>query len=139
VRAHVLRRNVFIEAIVALLVARLAVRILSTSQIIAWASRKPHYIDRFAIESHIQAVLRAADEVGANPCIRAVCLPRALAAQAMLRRRGVGAQLCLGAARNAQGLAAHAWIELDRDIRQASDSDRAEYTRIVAFGSGLKP
>lgn len=42
-----------------------------------------------------------------------VCLPRALAAQAMLRRRGIAATLHLGAARNGErALDAHAWLEV---------------------------
>ena len=37
--------------------------------------------------------------VGASPWMNALCLPRALAAHAMLRRRGIASRLCLGVAR----------------------------------------
>lgn len=41
------------------------------------------------------------------------CLPRALAGQALLRRRGIAAELKIGVARGAggEGLQAHAWLE----------------------------
>jgi hypothetical protein len=44
---------------------------------------------------------------------RAVCFQRGLAAQAMLRRRGIDAVLYCGARRDdAQGLSAHVWVRV---------------------------
>ncbi|MCW3834783.1 lasso peptide biosynthesis B2 protein [Sphingomonas canadensis] len=54
------------------------------------------------------AVTRAATHVP----FRAVCLPQAIAAQAMLRRRGIGAGLHLGARKGTEKpLEAHAWLD----------------------------
>ncbi len=39
------------------------------------------------------------------------CLPQALAAQAMLGRRGMVAKLCLGVGKAGGSLSAHAWLE----------------------------
>lgn len=44
---------------------------------------------------------------------RSVCLQQALAAQFMLRRRGVDARLHYGVANDRQGLHAHAWVTAD--------------------------
>jgi transglutaminase superfamily protein len=42
----------------------------------------------------------------------ATCLPQAIAAQAMLRRRGVAASVYLGAGRDEEGrMEAHAWVD----------------------------
>ena len=54
----------------------------------------------------------AVEHAGAQPRMNALCLPRALAAHAMLRRRGIASRLCLGVARNGGEFAAHAWIEV---------------------------
>src|SRR5262249_37751526 len=54
--------------------------------------------------------------VGAAACLvpRATCLVRALAAQALLARRGYASQLRLGASRApGRSFEAHAWIERD--------------------------
>jgi hypothetical protein len=134
VKPHVRRRNTLIEAVAALVLARLAVRLLRADRIVAWASRPPRRPNRFVPPLHIEAVRRAVEEIGSKPWMQAVCLPRALAAQAMLRRRGVRSRLCLGAARADRALAAHAWIELDEPLIVHDDLGRQGYTRLVSFG-----
>jgi hypothetical protein len=134
VKRHVFRRNLLIEATVALVLARLAVRLLPAARIIAWASRPPRRPDRFASGLAVDAVSRAVEEIGAKPWMRALCLPRALAAQAMLRRRGVAGRLCLGAARDGGALAAHAWIELGDEVVVGGGAEQPRFTRLVSFG-----
>jgi hypothetical protein len=65
--------------------------------------------------------------------MQALCLPRALAAQTMLRRRGIASKLCIGVAREEKGLAAHAWIELGENIIVGS-LEAPQFTRLVEFG-----
>jgi hypothetical protein len=65
--------------------------------------------------------------------MHALCLPRALATQAMLRRRGIANRLCLGVARDSGELAAHAWIEVGNKKIVGGDETRG-FTRIAAFG-----
>src|ERR1700688_1010848 len=80
-------RRVFLrEADVMLVLARLAVRVASPARIFAWADRPPRRIRRFAVDE-IGWVSWAVENVGARPWMNALCLPRALAAHAMLRRR----------------------------------------------------
>jgi hypothetical protein len=43
---------------------------------------------------------------------RATCLPQALTTWALLRRRGVRSEVCLGARRVDDQLQAHAWVEV---------------------------
>jgi Transglutaminase-like superfamily len=133
VKRRVFERNLTIEATLALIAARLAVRLLPTARIIAWASRPPRRPDRFAAAVIVEAVSRVVDQVGARPWMRASCLPRALAAQAMLRRRGVASRLCLGAARDGGALAAHAWIELGDEVI-VGGAEQPRFTRVVSFG-----
>lgn len=59
----------------------------------------------------------------------ASCLPQALAAEALLRRRGHPAELRLGVLRTERGVEAHAWIEsYGRVIVGDHELDR--YTRL---------
>ena len=62
-----------------------------------------------------------------------LCLPRALAAHAMLRRRGIASRLCLGAAREGGALAAHAWVEIGED-KIVGGADAEGFTRLAEFG-----
>ena len=65
-----------------------------------------------------RAVSRAARHVPWN----AVCLPQAMAAKAMLRRRGIDAELHLGAGFDPAGkLIAHAWLVSDGSIVLGGD------------------
>jgi hypothetical protein len=66
--------------------------------------------------------------------MQAACLPRALAAQAMLRRRGVASRLCLGVAREGQVLSAHAWLELGQDVIIVGEAQAPRFIRLVEFG-----
>lgn len=130
----VLRRNTLIEATVALALARLAVRLLPASRIVAWASRQPRRVNRFLPPAIVSAVCRSVDEIGAKPWMEALCLPRALAVQAMLRRRGVGSRVCIGAGRDNGVLAAHAWVELDHPLPiPMGSSGQEQFTRLVSF------
>jgi hypothetical protein len=60
-------------------------------------------------------------------------LPRALAAQAMLRRRGIASRLCLGVAREGDELLAHAWVEIGKD-RILGGAEAGAFTRLAEFG-----
>jgi hypothetical protein len=59
--------------------------------------------------------------------------PRALAAHAMLRRRGIASRVCLGVARAGDKLAAHAWVEIGED-KVLGGAEANEFARIAEFG-----
>jgi hypothetical protein len=78
----------------------------------------------------------AVENLGARPWMGALCLPRALAAHAMLRRRGIASRLCLGVAGDGDALNAHAWVEVGKD-RIVGGADANAFTRIAEFGGAF--
>ncbi len=120
------------EAAVMLLLARLAVRFLPSSRLFNWADRPPSRVSRFAGDD-VNWVAWAIEHSATRQRMDTMCLPRALAAHAMLRRRGIASRLCLGVARSGDEVAAHAWIEVgDRKIVGDDGADR--FTQLAAFG-----
>ena len=115
-----------------LVLARLAVRFVSPARIFAWADRPPRHIRRFAVDE-IAWISWAVDNVGAKSWMNALCLPRALAAHAMLRRRGIASRLCLGVARDRGVLGAHAWVEIGNN-KIVGGAEADGFTRLAAFG-----
>jgi hypothetical protein len=129
-KVETMRRVYLREAAVMLVLARLAVRFVPSARVFAWADRSPPRIRRFAADE-VSWILWAVEHLGARPWMNALCLPRALATHAMLRRRGIASRLCLGVAREGDELTAHAWIE----VGKVKILDAAEgYTRLAEFG-----
>lgn len=127
-----LRRIYLREATIMLILARIAVRFISFSRIISWANRPPHRINRFA-NNEVPRVVWAIECAAARPWMNALCLPQALAAHAMLRRRGLASRLCLGVARENGLLTAHAWVEIGNS-KIVGGVESARYTHLAAFG-----
>ena len=127
-----IRRTYLREAAVMMILARLAVRVIPPARIFSWANRPPRRINRFA-GYEATWVAWAVEKAAAKPWINALCLPRALATHAMLRRRGIASRLCLGVARKESGLAAHAWVEVGKRKIDAGGAEVA-YTRLAEFG-----
>jgi len=125
-----MRRVYLREAAVMLVLARLAVRLVSPVRIFAWADRAPRRIRRFAADE-ARWTCWAVEEIGART--NALCLPRALAAHAMLRRRGIASKLCLGVARAGETFAAHAWVEIGQD-KVVGAAEAQGYTRLASYG-----
>ena len=128
------RRRVYLrEAFVMFVLARFAVRLIAPARIFAWVDRPPRRTSRFSGDE-VGWINWAVDMVSANSSRNDLCLPRALAAHAMLRRRGIASRLCLAVAREQQELAGHAWVEVDDDtIIGNTGGDR--FTRIAEFGA----
>lgn len=133
-KPRTLRRRLRIEALAALLAARGAVRLVSTRRLLAWAAREPRRLHRFASPDLAAQVAAAVDYVGGKT--GALCLPRALATQSMLRRRGIASRLCLGVARDGRSLAAHAWVEIGQQviIGETDPGSGPAYTQVAQFG-----
>lgn len=61
----------------------------------------------------------------------ATCLEQALATEALLRRAGLPAQLCIGVAKAAgDRLEAHAWVEQHGVVVVGAQEDLGRYTRL---------
>ncbi|MDQ1471267.1 MAG: hypothetical protein QOJ99_2747 [Bryobacterales bacterium] len=116
------RRALSAEAVAYLLAARLSLIFVSFPRLarhlgtfVSPSDPRASMTRTYAAPSHTQlakeigwAVTSAARYVP----FRAVCLPQALAAQAMLRRRGVHSVMHFGAARGTEKpLYAHAWLD----------------------------
>jgi hypothetical protein len=127
-----IRRMYRREALIAILLARSAVRFVPAARVFSWANRQPRRIKRFAVDE-VDWVLWAAGSAGAKSWTDALCLPRALAAHAMLRRRGIASRLCLGVARDGDDLTAHAWVEVGEN-NIVSDPEAGRFTRLAEFG-----
>jgi hypothetical protein len=122
------------EAAATLAVARLAVTLVSAAKLIAWASRPPRRVNRFAAAVELPWISWSIDRVAAKPLFAAKCLPRALAAHHMLRRRGVLSRVCLGVRRNGETLEAHAWLELGQTIIVGA-AEAPRFTRLIEIGA----
>ena len=127
-----IRRVYLREAAVMLVLAQLAVRFISPARVFAWANRPPRFVHRFAIDE-VGWIAWAVETLSARPWMNALSLPRALAAHAMLRRRGIASRLCLGVARKGDDLAIHAWVEIGKDKIVGGD-EAGGFTRLAEFG-----
>jgi hypothetical protein len=127
-----IRRGYQREAFVTIVLAQIVVCFISSARIFTWANRPPRRINRFAGDQ-IGWVLWAVESVGAKPWLNALCLPRALATHAMLRRRGIASRLCLGVTREGQALIAHAWVEIGEN-KAVSDPQIGRFARLAEFG-----
>ena len=108
------RRWLLIEARLNLLAARLAIRLLPFRRLTAFFERPAARPEQSgaARAQLIKEVRWAIWTATRHQRERIVCFPRAIAAQAMLRRRGVSTTLYYGAASQAgQGLSAHVWVQ----------------------------
>ena len=97
------------EAALMLAISRLIIFTVPFGFMAPWFSRAPETsaCDEALLLRVRQAVTTAARNVPWN----AVCLPQAMAAKAMLARRGCGSSFHFGAGKDAQGkFIAHAWL-----------------------------
>jgi hypothetical protein len=132
-KVKTLRRVYLREAAVSLFLARIAVRVIPAARIFAWATRPPRRIRRFAVDE-TDWVLWAIDNAAAKSRSEALCLPRALAAHSMLRRRGIASRVCLGVAREQGNVIAHAWVEVGGDNNIVANPGTSTLTRLAEFG-----
>ncbi len=69
--------------------------------------------ERYDKGGTVPAVALAVARAAAHHLQPMTCLPRALALQRMLARRGVDSVLRIGVRKEAETIAAHAWVEVD--------------------------
>jgi hypothetical protein len=122
------RRWLLLEAFAALLISRCALVLLPVRWIFRWlespvraapasASTDPASSDR------VERVRWAVLTVARYGPMSFVCFPQALAAHAMLRRRGIGSIMHYGVRRSAdRQLRAHTWLEVDHRMLLGGES-----------------
>lgn len=129
-------RWLLIKAALLLGLIRIGLRLLpfQTLKRLVDSASKPRVAKQFSAERIVWAVTVASRYVlGAGPC-----LPQALAAQALLRRRGYPASLRIGVARKGTGeLQAHAWVESE-DRVVVGGEELSDYTPLPAL-DGERP
>jgi hypothetical protein len=98
------------EAALAVLVVRVGLWLVSFRRLCSWLDR----LSTWQARTHFPPERIAWAVIGVSYYIPAAsCLTQALAAKALLARRGVAARLRIGVAKDAQQtLAAHAWLEV---------------------------
>lgn len=147
VRAPAAARAMGLEAALFLLLARLLVkyvpmrywrrRLVTAREPESTGVPPPHAPDRRLPRRVARVVRRAAHHVP----FPAVCLPQAMTLQWMLRRRGVGSCLVLGARRKAHcpGLDFHAWLTVGGEC-VIGQSEIETYVALPPFdGIGSQP
>ncbi len=99
-----------------------------TRQLVEAASRhpQPRRADAEDVRDAERLAQLAAD-AGIHGLVKATCLPRALVVHAALRRRGLQPALKLGVRRQAQGIEAHAWVELEGHPLAQTELDYAAF------------
>ena len=120
------------EAVLALGLARLIVISTPFRVIAPFLSRAP---DEGSCDEGMVARVRKAVTIAArNVPWNAVCLPQAMAAKAMLARRGCGSAFHLGAGTDAQGkLISHAWLVAGGKV-VVGEAGVAGVTPLARFG-----
>lgn len=99
----------FAEAWLALAAAALALKALPFDKVMR--GRAPRLARRLGGEE-IEGLVWAVGAARRRSWLRAMCIERALALRAMLRRRGVGATLHYGIRKGGDELQAHVWLSV---------------------------
>ncbi len=125
------QRLLLLEGALFLGLARLVLLTLPFGRIAPWLQRSPDSGpgDAATVRAVGEAVTIAARNVPWN----AVCLPQAMAAKAMLARRGQGSALHLGTARADGGLTAHAWLVAGGEV-VVGEAGIADVAPLARFG-----
>lgn len=128
-------RAVLLEALAALALAALVVAVVPFRRIASFVARRPRRAAPTpADRARIIAEVRWAVAAGARRAPwRQKCFEQGLAAQWLLRRRGIAAKLHYGVAKAAdQGLAAHVWLRAEGDDIVGCENSAA-FTELARF------
>jgi hypothetical protein len=129
-------RRLVVEAALLLCVARAGLAWMPLASLrgwLVWFARTSGARDS---KVRRQQIVRALATAGQRTPFRATCLIEALAAEAMLRRRGDDARFRLGVVRPSDnGLAAHAWVELDGEVIVGGLDTLASYAVLRPSGT----
>lgn len=116
------QRRWIVEAALFLALARLAVACIPFRLIARWlgpmvppdAAQRTAAQEASDLHDQLRFIRWSVNAVGRRQPFAAVCLPRALAARAMCRRRGIGSTLRLGSqVGQAAAVQTHAWLDAE--------------------------
>ncbi len=128
--------GLLLEAALMLGVARLAIALIPFRHVAPWLGvRQSATPAAPLLEAHACLAKRigwAVHTAAGHLPWQAVCLPQAIAAKFMLRRRGFASTLYLGVSRDDMGFKAHAWIRAG-DVIVTGYQDMQRYTVVSSF------
>jgi len=127
-------RLLLLEAGISMVLTALAIRVLPF-RVLGRLAARPVHRSAPSTEERVSKLNRIRWAIGV--CARrmpwALCFQQGLAAQLMLRRRGIGSTLYYGAAPNQQqGLSAHVWVR-DGDIDVVGGEIASAYAVLATF------
>jgi len=128
-------RWALVEAAAVLSVAAIVVAAVPFARIAKWSARPPRTSGRPASDEarFIADVSRAVGVAARHVPLRAKCFEQGLAAQWMLRRRGVATTLHYGVAHSPdRNLAAHVWVSAGA-LDVVGCTIRADFTELARF------
>lgn len=125
-----------LEAVLMLGIARLAIIVLTFRRIAPWLGVRQSATPAAPLpETHVLLLKRigwAVQTAATHLPWQAVCLPQAIAARLMLRRRGFACTLYLGVSNDGAEFKAHAWIRAG-DVIVTGYQDMQKYTVVSSF------
>jgi hypothetical protein len=134
-----LEQGLFTKALLLLGLIALGLRLLPFPafwRILERMSRASIKISKKAEGTYVRGVTWAVSTAGRHMPRRAGCLGQALAAKALLSRRGIQARLCIGVDRPGERtLHAHAWVEFRGAVVVGEADDLSRYTVLRARDS----
>jgi hypothetical protein len=133
-------RTLLVEAFASLLIARAALALLPVRWIFRWLEQPTHKSSGAPVASgaaeRVRWAILAAARYGP---LQFVCFPQALAAHAMLRRRGIRSVMHYGVRRSVdRRLRAHTWLEVDHRMLLGGES-AILFAPIHSIGSNTGP
>jgi Transglutaminase-like superfamily len=123
---------VLIEAVVTLLVVRVALRLVEFPRLLSWASRVRTSRNGGWSRPQIDRMAWLVEVASRLTWLR--CLPRSLALTRVLARRGVASDVRIGVRTKDGKLLAHAWVEC---MGHALNDDERSLQQFVAFERAL--
>lgn len=122
----------FIEAVVALLLASLAIAVLPFRMLMRTIANPRGGAGSIDADRAAHEVTQAIRRAERRLPLRIVCLHKALAAQWMLRRRGVAADIHYGISPAGEVLKAHVWVDVGAKTIIGEDESLG-YARVATF------
>jgi hypothetical protein len=127
-------RRLALQALGTLTLVRLILGLLPFARVRAlvdrWSTAPAVAADAGVARAVRRAVDRAARSIEGSDC-----LPRALAAELMLRRAGQPARMSIGVAPDGAPLDAHAWVESAGVLVTGDSADLKRYRPLAVYGS----
>jgi hypothetical protein len=132
------RRWLLVEAFATLLAARSSLVLLPVRWIFRWLESPPRHPAASDASETVEEIRWAVLTVARYGPLSFVCFPQALAAHAMLRRRGIRSIMHYGVRRSAdRQMRAHTWLEVDHRMLLGGESAML-FAPIHSTGTGTE-